>query len=127
MGLEWEVREPGVATATISVVDLHLNPNGVVHGGVLFAALDTVMGAAVMSVVDEGEACSTVDLHVRYHAAARSGMVKTTARILHAGRRLVALTGESVHLESESLLASATGTFIRLAPRADHRATTSAG
>lgn len=29
-----------------SINDQHLNPNGVVHGGLIFSLIDTVMGAA---------------------------------------------------------------------------------
>lgn len=93
--------------------DRHLNPNGVVHGAVLFAALDTAMGAAVMSVVSEGDRCTTVDLHVRYHAAVRSGMVETTAQVLHEGRRLITLIGEATG-DDGSIVASATGCFMRI-------------
>lgn len=39
--------------ATVDVGADHLHPNGVVHGAVLFALVDTAMGTSTMSVIDE--------------------------------------------------------------------------
>lgn len=49
----------------------HANPNGVVHGGALFAFLDTIAGHAV--VVGAGRRCATVALDTRFMASTAPG------------------------------------------------------
>ena len=44
LGMELTGHEPGVGYACIKIGTDHLNPNGVVHGAVLFALVDTAMG-----------------------------------------------------------------------------------
>ena len=38
----------------LNLEEKHLNPNGVVHGGVLYTLADTGMGGALMSALPEG-------------------------------------------------------------------------
>ena len=52
LGMELTGDEPGVGVATVDVGADHLNPNGVVHGAVLFALVDTAMGKSTMFVID---------------------------------------------------------------------------
>jgi len=56
----------GEAVAALDVSDRHLNPNGVVHGGVVFTLVDTAMGRATMSVLEEGRICASIEVAVRY-------------------------------------------------------------
>jgi acyl-CoA thioesterase len=46
LGLEIDHVEPGTAIARVGLDERHLNANGVAHGAVLFAMIDTAMGAA---------------------------------------------------------------------------------
>lgn len=100
----------GRASASLELNERHLNPNDVSHGAVPFTLMDTAMGAAVMSVVDEGQFCATVELHTRFHRPAHQGQLTAEAIVLSAGRR-------TVHLEAKTrdhdgrLVASATGSF----------------
>jgi len=54
--------EPGYCIATVDITDKHHNPDGVVHGAVFFALVDTAMGKATMSVLDEGMFCATIEM-----------------------------------------------------------------
>lgn len=107
----------GSASATLELDDRHMNPNEIAHGAVAFTMMDTAMGAAVMSVLDEGSLCATIEIQTRFHRAASSGSLRSEATVLQAGRRIV-------HLESKTfdgtgrLIASATGSFAVLAPPA---------
>ena len=83
----------GEAVAALDVSDRHLNPNGVVHGGVVFTLVDTAMGRATMSVLEEGRICASIEGAVRYLRPITGGRLVATASVLRAGRRIVHLEG----------------------------------
>ena len=83
----------GEAVAALDVSDRHLNPNGVVHGGVVFTLVDTAMGRATMSVLEEGRICASIEVAVRYLRPINGGRLVATASVLRAGRRIVHLEG----------------------------------
>ena len=83
----------GGAVAALDVSDRHLNPNGVVHGGVVFTLVDTAMGRATMSVLEEGQICASIEVAVRYLRPITDGRLVATASVLRAGRRIVHLEG----------------------------------
>lgn len=107
-------RGEGWATARLALGDRHLNPNGIAHGSVAFALMDTAMGAAVMGVVDEGNICATIEVHTRFHRGATSGELVAEAKVLTAGRRVVHLEAKT-HDGDGRLIASATGSFAVIA------------
>ena len=100
----------GVATAWLDVDERHINPHGTVHGGVMFILLDTAMGGATMSVLDEGTMCATVDIHTRFLAPCFSGTLTATATVRRAGRRIVHLDGVVADQDGKEYLA-ASGVF----------------
>ena len=89
LGFEMKEREGGRASAVLTLDDHHLNPNGIAHGAVAFALMDTAMGAAVMTVVPEGSICATIEMHTRFHRAAATGTLRAESTVLNAGRRIV--------------------------------------
>lgn len=101
---------PGVGTATVQVSPALHNPNGVVHGAVLFAMVDTAMGAATMSALDAGLACASIEVHLRFLRAAATGRLSADATVVKAGRRVVQLDAR-VRDEAEELVATASGSF----------------
>lgn len=101
---------PGTGVATVDIGPEHLNPNGVVHGAVLFAMVDTAMGKATMSVLDEGKFCSTVELSHRFIRPASSGRLTGTATVVKQGRHLVHLEARVIEGD-DRLIATAAGTF----------------
>jgi acyl-CoA thioesterase len=115
LGFEIE-RGEGRATASLSLDERHHNPNGVAHGAVPFALMDTAMGAAVMSVVDDGKKCATIEIHTRFHASASDGGLWAEAVVLSAGRRIVHLEAKTIDRVGR-LIASATGSFAVVEPR----------
>lgn len=86
------------------------NPNGVVHGAVLFAMVDTAMGAATMSVLDAGLACASIEVHLRFLRASSAGRLSAEATVVQAGRRVVQLDAR-VRDKVGQLVATASGSF----------------
>lgn len=114
LGMELTGDAPGIGHATVDVGPEHLNPNGVVHGAVLFALVDTAMGKATMSVVDEpGRYCASVEVSLRFIRPAVSGRVTAEARVVKRGRHLAHLDAD-VHDVDGRLVATSTGTFALL-------------
>lgn len=109
LGFEIEHRD-GEAVAVVDVDDRHLNPNGVVHGAVPFALMDTAMGGAVMSVVADGQYCATIEMQTRFHRPVNAGRLTAAATVLAAGRRIIHLEAR-VSDDSDRLVASATASF----------------
>ncbi|MDH4279115.1 MAG: PaaI family thioesterase [Acidimicrobiia bacterium] len=109
LGMEIE-RGEGTGSVSVEVGPAHVNPNGVVHGAVAFAMMDTAMGAAVSSLLTDGRQCATVEIQTRYHRPVLSGTIRATAEVVTAGRRLMHVEARTVD-DDDRLVASATSTY----------------
>lgn len=110
LGITIDVAAPGRVRATAEATVSTLNPNGVVHGAVLFAMADTAMGAATMSIIDIGMACASIEVHMRFLRPVVKGSIIAEAEVLRAGQRVVHLEAR-VSDESGRPVALATGSF----------------
>jgi len=108
-------RGDGAATASLELDERHLNPNDFTHGAVAFTLMDTAMGAAVMAVIDEGDRCTTIEIHTRFHRGVSGGTLTAEATVMTAGRRVVQLEARTIDGEGR-LVASATGSFAVIRP-----------
>jgi uncharacterized protein (TIGR00369 family) len=81
--------EPGQVSFLLTPAEFHLNPFGVVHGGVLAALLDTAMGCAVHSLLPAGSGYLTAELNVRYlrPVLLGSGSLLCVGHVVRPGRR----------------------------------------
>jgi uncharacterized protein (TIGR00369 family) len=93
------------------------NLGGTIHGGVLAALLDTVMGAALHTHLSAGQKFATIDLKVNYlrPLSRASGVMRGTGRVINAGRRIAYVEGE-VCDSSAALAVHAVGNFALLIP-----------
>ena len=103
-------RGDGTATITITCDERHLNPHGTVHGAVVFAMVDTGMGAAATSVLDASSMCATIEIQLRYLSPVFAGAVRAEVRVVKAGRRIVHLDAQ-VFDHRDKLVATSTGSF----------------
>ena len=110
LGMQMGRTGTGLATASITIGEQHLNPNGMVHGAVLFALADTAMGSAAMSVLPEGTYATSVDLQLRFVRPASTGELTATVEVLKQGRHVIHLAGR-IHGDDERLVATTEGTF----------------
>ena len=108
--MEVSTPSPGAGAAALTVTPEMHNPNGVVHGAVLFTMVDTAMGAATMSVLDEGSACASIEVHLRFLRPVAAGTLHAEVAVLRAGRKVVQLTGRVTDAAGE-LVAAASGSF----------------
>ncbi len=102
-------REGARSVGRLEVEPKHLNPHGVLHGGVMYSMADHGMGAAVYTVLGEGESCATIEVKIVYLSAVRGGVVECESRVINRGKRVVTL--ESEIRTADRLVAKALGTF----------------
>jgi len=86
VGLMVEPGSDGTAAGSIELAETHRNVHGFLHGGVVFTLVDTVMGAAVMSLLDADLRCVSADVHLRFLRPVVAGRLDATARVVHRGR-----------------------------------------
>lgn len=110
LGMELSGDNPGNGTAALRLGDQHANPNGVAHGAVIFALVDTAMGKATMSVVEDGLYCASVELSLRFIRPASEGELIAEATVVKRGRSIVHLEAR-VHDGDGRLIATSAGTF----------------
>jgi acyl-CoA thioesterase len=113
VGFQTTDRREGYALSELEVEPRHLNPYGVLHGGVLYAMADTGMGAALASTLGAGETSATIGINIVYIAAVTSGSVKCASRVVQRGSRIATLECElhNTSERGERLVAKALGTF----------------
>lgn len=87
--------DPGFSKCQIRLRPELLNPNGVLHGGVLATLIDAGITQAMLMtdeyqvIRDTKGAMSTVDLHIKYLRPISNGLAVCESRIVHLGKRIV--------------------------------------
>ncbi|TSA15411.1 MAG: PaaI family thioesterase [Betaproteobacteria bacterium] len=108
-------RGSGTSVAALGVRSGLLNPNGVVHGGVLFTLADTAMGAALYTTLAPGENCATIEIKIHFLRPVTKGKIRCLTRLVHRGSRIAVLES---HLSAGRVqVAQALGTFTIIMPR----------
>lgn len=95
---------------SLEIEDKHLNPYGIVHGGILFALADTAMGIAART---KNENVLTVNAQIDYLKPAKTKKLYATASSIKIGHTLSVYKTEITD-ENDKLIAICTGTFIFL-------------
>ncbi len=94
------LREVGAGTTTweYTVDPAHFNPNGVLHGGVLMALVDTAMGHAVSEiVVPLGRFNAAAQLNINFLEPIRSGVIRARATVIKIGKRMAVAEGRATN------------------------------
>jgi len=91
----------------------HLQPFGIVHGGVLATLIDTATFWAAFMRLPEDAGLVNVDLKLNYLKAVVSGHLRAEGECLRAGRQ-ISYTVASVYNESGELVAHGTSTMMAL-------------
>src|SRR5262245_13093368 len=90
LGLELEEVEPGRVLFSLVADELHENPMGTMHGGVIATLVDTAMGCAVSSTLGANEGFTTLELKTNFLRAITkdTGRVTAVGRVVHAGSKV---------------------------------------
>lgn len=110
LGLQMVERGDGRCTMAIDIErERHFNPNGVAHGGVAYSLADTAMGGALMSMLEDGLVCATLEIKFNYHVGVREGRLTCEATVLHQGKRIANIDARLY--QDGRLVSSANGNF----------------
>jgi uncharacterized protein (TIGR00369 family) len=82
--------ERGRIVIALVPTDAHLNPAGMVHGGLTATLLDSCMGLAVQSTLDKGSAQTTLEFKISLlrPITPETGPILAEGRVLNCGRRI---------------------------------------
>ena len=105
----------GILRAELDVRDDLLTPFGNVHGGVLAALCDHVLGTVCYPVIPRGAWAATTEFKLNYLAPVTTGTLAATARIVSLTSRTAVVR---IEVANEGRLAcAAQGTVLIMAPR----------
>ena len=106
------VVKPGEIIYEMEVLEKHLATVNTIHGGMIAALMDGVIGVAALSLVaQDKKLVSTVEFKLNYFKPAYLGdVLKGYGRVDNAGKRIISTSGEIFNQKGE-MVAKAMGTF----------------
>jgi uncharacterized protein (TIGR00369 family) len=96
--------------------ELHGNPMGTVHGGILCDLADAAMGCAYASLLSNDETFTTIELKANFLKPVRQMRLTANARVVKSGRT-IGLVECDVLDEAGALVARASSTCMTLERR----------
>ncbi len=110
LGIVAEQKAPGRSRMRLTVDPAWNNPNGVLHGGVIYTLIDYSMGGAVTPSLSEGQHCATIEVQVNYLSSVREGTLWVDTTVVKQGRNIAFLESK-VWDNGARLVATATGSM----------------
>ena len=91
-GYRRTLTEPGHMEIEWDATEDYAFPDGdgglIVHGGLVGTVLETAMGGACATVLEDGESFLTADLRVEFMRSARPGLLRAEGRVVRKTRRV---------------------------------------
>lgn len=111
LGIVVEEAKGGKARAKLRPVPAFCWPfEGQPHGGVLFTLMDTTMAWAVLTRLERGYNCATINLDIQYTKRAGGDILTCQAWITHQATRIIYVRADILDTEGQ-LAATGQGTF----------------
>jgi len=89
LGLQLVAVGEGTASFEMQAkTELHSNPMGTIHGGVLCDIADAAIGTAHLTTVADGESFTSIDLQINFFRPVWNERLKAVARPVHRGRTI---------------------------------------
>jgi uncharacterized protein (TIGR00369 family) len=112
LGMQPEELEPGRIVFSMHAQEWMCNPAAVVHGGMIATLLDTVLTVAVLSRLQRGRTCQTIQMNVNFVRPLLPTGEKVSAEgiALHVGTTIGTAQG-NLHDAGGRLIAHATATL----------------
>ena len=89
--LGFRLIEVGPGTATMELMadtEIHANPMGTIHGGVLCDIADAAIGTAHASRLKEDESFTSIDLQINFFRPVWNGRIRAVAKPVNVGRQI---------------------------------------
>jgi uncharacterized protein (TIGR00369 family) len=115
LGLSLDELERGRTVFSVVAEEVHENPMGTMHGGIVATLVDTAMGCAVSSTLPADAGFTTLELSTNFVRAITqsTGRVHAEGRVVHSGGRVVT-TEARVYDDAGTLYAHAKSTCLVL-------------
>ncbi|MCG8642801.1 MAG: PaaI family thioesterase [Desulfobacterales bacterium] len=113
MIMEIDHIEPDAARITLDLADCHLQPFGIVHGGVLATLIDTATFWAAFLNLPEDTGLVNVDLKLNYLQSVTRGRLIARGTCLRSGKS-ISYSEAGVFSADDTLLAHGTSTLMAL-------------
>jgi len=106
--------ESGRVVVTADPKDSHLNPAGTVHGGLAATLLDSCMGLAIQSTLEQGVGSTTLEFKISFvrPVSPETGPIKAEGRVINRGRRVGIAEGRLTDGEGRLLVHGTTTCLI---------------
>lgn len=114
--LGFKLIEVGPGTATVEILadtEIHANPMGTIHGGVLCDIADAAVGVAHAAGLEEGESFTSVDLQINFFRPAWNGRLRAIAKPVNVGRQISRYVCDILR-DDDKLVAQVTSTVMTL-------------
>ena len=106
---------PGRMVAELPVREDLLNPFGPLHGGVLAALCDHILGTVCYPVIERGSWAATTEFKLNYLAPVTEGTLRATAEIVSLTKRTAVVR---IDVDNDGrAVCLAQGTVLIMAPR----------
>ena len=109
IGMRMVAAAKGSVTFELEVGAQHMSPPGNLHGGILCDIADGAMGCSCLSLLDDHESFTTIELKINFLKGVQSGKLTAVGNVIRAGRTLT-LCDCRVTDEAGALVAYATST-----------------
>jgi uncharacterized protein (TIGR00369 family) len=89
--LGFRLIEVGPGTATMELMantEIHANPMGTIHGGVLCDIADAAIGTAHATSLKEDESFTSIDLQINFFRPVWNGRIRALAKPVNVGRQI---------------------------------------
>jgi acyl-CoA thioesterase len=111
LGIVVEEAKGGKARSKLRPVSAFCWPfEGQPHGGVLFTLMDTTMAWAVLTRLEQGYNCATINLDIQYTKRAGGDILTCQAWVTHKATRIIYVRADILDTEGQ-LAATGQGTF----------------
>ena len=114
--LGFKLVEVGEGTACVQMepkTELHSNPMGTIHGGVLCDIADAAIGTAHFTTLIEGESFTSIDLQINFFRPVWNERLRAVARPIHRGRTISRYVCDITRADGK-LVAQVTSTLMTL-------------
>jgi uncharacterized protein (TIGR00369 family) len=103
LGIELFDAAEGHITMTLTPQEVHYNPMGCVHGGILTTLLDSVMSAAVHTALPAGRGYLTLNLNVNFLKPVyeHTGEIMAVGKVVSLRRQVATAEGRIVNVRGE--------------------------
>jgi len=113
LSMKIDALEMGRSFLEVDVQEKHLQPYGIVHGGVYSSLIDAAAFWAAYSKIDGSSGMTTVEMKLNYLAPAASGRFIAKGKSIKTGKTLC-LSEATIFDEKERMLAHGTVTLMVL-------------